>query len=252
MTTWQIVMLVAAGALGGMANAMAGGASIITFPAMLATGLPPITANASNAFSLMPANALAAFIERDQIPERNKSFALTTGAALLGGLIGAGLLLTTPAKFFSVIVPVLIGLATAIFYFSKAIRNILTRLIDGHEHPRLRTGLLFLAAIYGGYFGAGVGVMMMAVFSATATWELRSINALKNLLSFVTNFSANIFFVWMGVISWPETLTMMSGSAVGGIVGIRLVRLLPTHWVRNAISIAGVVMTLIYAEHYWL
>lgn len=252
MNIWQMIMLVGAGILGGMANAMAGGASLFTFPAMLATGLPAITANASNAFSLLPANSLAAFLDREKLPQPDKNFALTGVVSLVGGVIGAFLLLTTPAKLFSDIVPALIGLATAMFIFSKAIRNGMARLIEGHEHPRLRAALVFVSGIYGGYFGAGLGVVLMAVLSATAAWELRTTNAFKNVLGFLANLSANMIFVWQGVISWPETLTMMVGTAIGGFAGAKLVKVLPAAWVRNAISAAGVVMTVIYVKRYWL
>jgi len=252
MNIWLIIMLIGAGILGGMANAMAGGASLFTFPAMLATGLPPIIANASNGFALLPANSLAAYLDRDQLPQRDRVFLVTAIVSLIGGVIGAYLLLTTPAKIFSAIVPALIGIATLMFIFSKAIRAGMKRLIEGDDHPRLRAGLVFVSGIYGGYFGAGLGVVLMAVLSATTHWELRSTNAFKNVLGFLANFSANIIFAWQGVISWPETLTMMVGTALGGFLGTKLVQVLPAALVRNVISAAGVLMTAIYVYRYWL
>ncbi len=252
MNFWQVIMLVVAGLFGGMANAMAGGASLFTFPAMLATGLPVITANASNGFSLLPANSLAAYLDREKLPQRDRSFWVVSVTSLLGGVIGAFLLLLTSPKFFALLVPALIGLATLMFIFSAQIRAALSQLIEGHEHPRLRAVLVFVSGIYGGYFGAGLGVVLMAVLSATAGWELRSTNAFKNVLGFLANFAANLIFVWQGVISWPETLTMMVGTAIGGYAGARLIKVLPAVLVRNVISAAGVVMTATYIYRYWL
>lgn len=252
MTIWQCALLAVAGFLGGLANAIAGGASLFTFPAMLATGLSPIIANASNAFSLLPANSLAAYIDREKMPPRNRNFAASMALAVLGGILGAILLLLTPARIFALVVPALIGAATLIFIFSTAVRRGLTRLFDGDEHPRLRAALVFLSCIYGGYFGAGLGVVLMAVLSATSRWELRTSNAFKNLLGFAANLAANALFIWHGAISWPQTLAMLTGTALGGYAGVRLIKVLPAPLVRNVIGAAGVVMTAIYVDRYWL
>ena len=249
---WQAVLLVIAGVFGGMANAMAGGASLFTFPAMMSTGLPPIVANASNGFSLLPANSLGAFIDREKLPRRGSAFYATTFAALGGGLLGGILLVITPPRFFSMVVPALIGLATGLFIFGKAAQRGLAKLLDGDDHPRLRAFLIFIGGIYAGYFGAGVGVVFLAVLGATSQWELRTTNAMKNILGFAGNLSANLFFVWQGVISWPETLTMMAGATVGAFAGGYLIKVLPSQLVRNVISISGVIMTAIYVYRFWL
>ncbi len=252
MTVWQCGILVAAGFLGGVANAIAGGASLFTFPAMLSTGLAPIVANASNGFALLPSNSLAAYLDREKMPARDRSFTTNMGLAIVGGIIGAILLLLTPARIFSLVVPALIGIATVIFIFSKAVQRGLQFLIAGDEHPRLRALLVFISCIYGGYFGAGLGVVLMAVLSATSRWELRTTNAFKNILGFTANLAANFIFVWQGVISWPQTLVMIVGTALGGYAGVRLIKVLPAPLVRNVIGAAGVVMTAIYVDRYWL
>ena len=249
---WQSLLLIIAGVFGGMANAMAGGASLFTFPAMLSTGLPPIVANASNGFSLLPANSLAAYLDREKLPERDGGFWTVLVSGVIGGIIGAFLLLFTPAKFFTALVPALIGLATLMFIFSTQIRKSLSHFLEGTEHPRLRTVLIFFSGIYAGYFGAGVGVVIMAVLSATAAWELRRTNAFKNVLGFAANSAGIVIFIWQGVIAWPEAFTMMLGTAIGGYLGVRLVKVLPSSLVRNVISAAGVVMTAIYVYRFWL
>ena len=248
----QGIILVTAGVFGGIANSIAGGASLFTCPAMLGADLPAIVANASNTFSLLPANSLAAFMDREKLPPRDVGFWAVAGLAFVGGVVGALLLLFTPARFFTMLVPALIGLATIIFIFSAQIRMGLAKLIAGNEHPRLRAVLVFIGAIYAGYFGAGVGVMFMAILGATTPWDLRTTNAFKNVLGFTANVAGCFVFIWQGLISWPETLTLMSGTVVGAYFGTQLVKVLPTTLVRNIIAYAGLVMTAIYVYRFWL
>ncbi len=252
MNYWQYVLLVIAGIFGGIANSMAGGASLFTFPAMLSTGLPAIIANASNGFSLLPANCLAAIMDRDKLPARQFGFWLAQGLAFVGGVLGAFLLLYTPARFFTLLIPALIGLATVTFIFAAQLRASLGRLIAGDDHPRLRAALVFIAAVYAGYFGAGVGVVFMAILGATTAWGLRTTNAFKNVLGFTANVAGCFVFVWQGLIAWPETLTLMLGTVLGAYIGTRLLKVLPITLVRNFIACAGVVMTAIYVFRFWL
>ncbi len=252
MNYWQSALLVVAGVFGGIANSMAGGASLFTFPAILSTGLPAITANASNSFSLLPANSLAAFMDREQLPARNNGFWEVIACAGVGGVLGAFLLLLTPGRFFTMLVPALIGLATVIFIFSAHIRVGLAKIIEGEDHPRLRALLVFIAAAYAGYFGAGVGVVFMAVLGATTAWGLRTTNAFKNVLGFIANVAGCFVFIWQGLISWPETLTLMSGTVAGAYIGTRLLKVLPITLVRNVIACAGVLMTAVYVYRFWL
>jgi uncharacterized protein len=111
---------------------------------------------------------------------------------------------------------------------------------------------LFPVAIYGGYFGAGAGVIILSALSATSTLELRSLNALKNMFALLMNVSAIMFFIWFGLIDWSHTLVMMIGTLAGGFAGIKLTKVLPTSIVRNTIIICGAAMTAIYVYRYWL
>jgi uncharacterized protein len=251
MTIETILLLLCAGFLGGMANAMAGGASLVTFPAMLAAGLPPIMANASNTVAVVFGSVVGAWSEWHKRPAFDGAMLMTSFAAIVGGGAGAVLLLNTPEKLFVMIVPALIGMATLIFAFSKSIQN----WVSGHrtltgEH--LRTGLIFPAAVYGGYFGAGLGVILMAVLSATSTWELRTTNAAKNIMSVMANAAAIALFALQGVISWPQTLVMMAGCIIGGFVGARALRIIPADVMRKTIIVIGVAMTLFYAWRFWI
>jgi uncharacterized protein len=248
-----IILLLGAGFLGGIANSMAGGASLFTFPALLAAGLPPITANASNAMAVTSSNFVGFLSDLKKMPKLGFSFWLSLGVAILGGGLGAVLLLVTPEKTFTNSVPALIGIAVLLFAFSKSIQSFLSNMLGGgSEHHKLRQVLLLPVAIYAGYFGAGAGVIILSVLSATSRLELRSLNVLKNIFAFLTNFTAILFFLWFGLIAWHETLVMMIGTLGGGYVGIKLTTVLPTATVRLAIISAGTLMTVIYAYRFWL
>jgi uncharacterized membrane protein YfcA len=253
MTIQIILLLLGAGFLGGIANSMAGGASLFTFPALLATGLPPIIANASNAVAVTSSNAVGFLSDLKKLPQRDFFFWLSFVVIMVGGGLGGLLLLATPEKTFTQSVPALIGVATLIFAFAKPIQNFLTRVLGGgSEHQKLRMVLLFPAAIYGGYFGAGLGVIIISVLNATSSWDLRGVNALKNALGFLANVAAIGFFVWNDVISWPETLVMMLGALAGGFTGVKLTKVLDPKTVRRVIIACGTMMTAIYVYRFWL
>jgi uncharacterized protein len=253
MTLQTIVVLIGAGFLGGTANSMAGGASLFTFPALLFAGLPPIVANASNAMAVTSSNGVGFLSDLKQLPARTAAFWMSLLVAIIGGGLGAGLLLATPEKTFTNSVPILIGLATLLFAFSKSIQRQLSLLLGGGgDHPKLRQVLLLPVAIYAGYFGAGAGVIILSVLSATSSLELRSLNVLKNMFAFWANVTAIVFFVWFGLIAWPTTLVTMIGTLAGGFAGIKLTKILPTSTVRGIIVICGILMTAIYVYRYWL
>jgi uncharacterized protein len=252
MTFYNVIILLLAGFFGGLANSIAGGASLVTFPALLAIGLPPIIANASNTLALLPANFTGAYTDRHKLPDRDLWFWIGICVAIGGGTIGAIFLLYSSDSFFSGLVPLLIGTATSIFAFGKSIQRTLAKWIGGGENPKLRSVLLLPAAVYGGYFGAGVGVMYMALLGATSSLDLRQANANKNVWGFLSNFSAMLIFVWQGLIDWPVALMMLPATAAGGFVGTRLFQILPATIVRRVIITIGTLMTIIYAYRYWL
>jgi uncharacterized membrane protein YfcA len=243
-------LLFVAGVAGGTANAIAGGATLVTFPAMMAAGLPPIVANASNALAVLPGALVAAFADRSRLPRADRALWAVLGSALAGGAAGAVLLMLTPERAFALMVPALIGIATLIFAFGKRIQAAVKGLASGS--PRLRLGLVFPATVYGGYFGAGLGVMLLAVLSITGREDIRSANALKNLCSTVANFTAVVVFVVRGLISWPETGVMLAGAVAGGYAGGKLIAVLPPQAVRTAIIAIGTTVTVIYAWRMWM
>lgn len=250
MTTHSYLILIAAGFLGGVANSMAGGASLVTFPAMMAAGLAPIPANASNTVALIFGNVMGVWTERKQLPPIDRSLWMAFVVAVLGGAAGAVLLLNTPESVFVLVVPVLIGCATAIFAFSKTIQSWVAKRGAG-DGQNLRTALLFPTSVYGGYFGAGMGVIFMAVLSATSAWGLRPTNAIKNILGALANGAAIVIFVNQGVVSWPQTLVMMGACLVGGFVGGKALGLVSAAAMKTTIIVIGAIMTVSYAWKYW-
>jgi uncharacterized protein len=239
-----------AGLVGGVVNAIAGGATLITFPAMLLAGLPPLTANASNAVAVAPGHIVAALTDRRQLPALDRRLVATTLTAIAGGAAGAGLLLVTPERLFAVLVPGLIGLATLVFVLGSRIQAALSQ----HLHNRdelLRHALLLPASVYGGYFGAGLGVMLLAVLTVTGRAGIRATNAFKNLLATAVSFTTLTVFALQGVVRWPETSAMLAGALAGGALGARLIAVLPPPVMRILVTAAGSVMTAIYAWRYW-
>jgi uncharacterized membrane protein YfcA len=248
--------LFAAGLAGGVVTAIVGGASLITFPALLASGLPAIVANASNTVALAPANLVAALADLERWPRWDRAFAGLAVVSVVGSVAGAVLLLLTPEKVFTAIVPALIGFATLLFALSGRIRLwIASRTAGGAGHPAsspaLGTLLFVPVAIYGGYFGAGMSVMILAILAVSRGGEFRANNVIKNLLSALTSLLAVVVFVQQGVVSWPATVVVMAGGLLGGFAGGRLVRVLPPDLVRWVVITVGAVLTVIYAWRYW-
>jgi hypothetical protein len=241
-------MLLAAGLAGGIASALAGGASLVTFPAMLAAGLPPVVASASNAIAIAPSSLFAVLADRHRLPAASRGLAAALVAVATGGIAGAVLLLFTSERVFTLLVPLFIGLATLLFALGKQVRT---------SHPRLAAGparapLLALVSVYGGYFGAGLGVIYLAVLAVTGKEPAREANVLKNLLSIAVSAASIPLFVTADLVRWPETLAMLAGASAGGWTGGRLAAVLPPATVRRIIVGVGVAMTAVYAWRYWL
>jgi hypothetical protein len=250
-------MLFGAGLAGGFVTAVVGGASLITFPALMAAGLPPIIANASNAVALMPGNFVGGIADLERLPRWDRSFWGLLTVCVAGSVAGAGLLLVTPERAFTAIVPLLIGLATILFAAAGRVRRWILARAARPTGPRvspdgLRLLLLAPVAVYGGYFGAGMSVMLLAIFSLGATADFRATNVIKNLLSGLTSLVAVVVFVLQGMVAWPPTLVMMGGALIGGFLGGRLARVLPPNLIRGIVITVGTILTVIYAWRYWL
>lgn len=247
------LMLFGAGLAGGVVTAVVGGSSLITFPALLAAGLPPIVANASNTVALTPGNFVAGLADLERLPRWNRAFLGLVVVAVAGSVAGAALLLLTPERAFTAAVPLLIGFATLLFGLADPIRRRLEarRGAGGAVSDGTRLFLFAPVAVYGGYFGAGMSVLILALLSISLPGDFRAVNVLKNLLSGLTSGIALVVFVAQGVVAWPPTVTMMAGVLAGGFLGGRVARVLPPAWVRAIVLTVGTVLTLVYARRAW-
>jgi uncharacterized membrane protein YfcA len=247
------ILLFAAGIAGGVINALAGGATLLTFPAMLASGLPPVTANASNAVAIVPGHLLAVLADHRKLQPLGFRLGLSVLICLIGGILGALLLLALPERLFVLPVPALIGAATLLFLFSPQIAAWAEHRRGGSEPSQLAgSSVLALASIYGGFFGAGLGVILTAVLAIGDPDDIRRVKALKNLLATAVSIAAVTIFIFEGAVSWPQTLVMLSGALFGGYLGGYLVRILPATIVRWFVIVTGAVMAVVYAVKYWL
>jgi uncharacterized membrane protein YfcA len=252
MTSGIVLLLFVSGIAGGVINALAGGATLLTFPAMLAAGLPPVIANASNAVAIVPGHLLAVLADRRKVLPLDAKLWSSVLVCLIGGAIGALLLLALPERLFVLPVPALIGIATLLFLFSPRIAAWAeARRGDAEPSRGLGLSVLGLSSIYGGFFGAGLGVILTAVLSIADPNDIRRVKALKNLLATSVSMAAVIIFIVQRAVHWPETLTMLSGALVGGYLGGYLVRVLPATIVRWFVILTGAVMTVVYAVKYW-
>jgi uncharacterized membrane protein YfcA len=253
-------MLVGAGIFAGILNAVAGGATLVTFPTLMAAGLSPIVANASNALAVMPGNVLAWLADRAQLPRRGRRLAGFVAVSMLGGLIGALLLLATTERLFTQLVPLLIGGATLLYAMAPRLQAIARNpspegALAGARAPRPPSRAILWAmvpaSVYGGYFGAGLGIMLMTIFTLGGVEDVRRANALKNLSSATCALASVATFIVQGVISWPETALMFSGAVLGGHLGGRLIGVLPAAIMRRIILLVGAILSAVYAARYW-
>ncbi|UIP85439.1 sulfite exporter TauE/SafE family protein [Pseudomonas phenolilytica] len=248
MSILEILLLVAAGFAAGGMNALAGGGTFFSFPALLAIGLPPVTANATNAVALWPASLAGAWAARASLRPLGRYLLPLLLAGLAGGLLGGLLLLAGGDDVFSLLIPWLLLAATALFAASPRLsRWLAARRKESAvpPHSPLSLGAHSLVSIYGGYFGAGMGILQLAAFSIEGHALVRA-NALKNLISAVIYSVASLTFIFAGRVSWFELLILLGGATLGGYAGGALSQKLPASWLRALVILVGSGMTLYY------
>ena len=249
MTASDWILLALGGFGAGAMNAIAGGGTFISFPALLAIGLPPVTANASNSVALWPASLASAWAYRRELARYRQHLPRLTLAAFVGGALGGGLLLVTSNALFARLVPWLLLTATLLFALAPRINRWLeARRRAGPRQALGWGGTLFqlLVSVYGGFFGAGMGIVMIAAIAMQGIEDLNEINALKNWLSAVIYSVAALTFTLGGAVSWPHTLVVLLAAAVGGYLAGYVARRLPAIWLRRFILLVGTALTLYY------
>ncbi|MCK6406524.1 MAG: sulfite exporter TauE/SafE family protein [Rhodocyclaceae bacterium] len=246
--------LIAAGAfLAGGMNAIAGGGTFFSFPALLAAGVPPVMANASNTVALWPASLSSAWAYRREVLRHRKWALILMGVSLVGGTCGGLLLLATSNAAFAKLIPWLLLVATALFAFSGQVQRIVGTLkgrlgMAAASEPGSAGGACFqlIVAIYGGFFGAGLGILTLAALSIQGFKDMQELNALKNVASAVNYTVAAVTFIVAGAISWTHTLVMLATAMLGGYAGTSLARRLPPLWLRRFVVLVGSVLTVVY------
>ena len=246
MTGLEMVAVFIAGIAAGTMNTVVGSGTLITFPTLLAFGVPPVTANVSNTVGLVPGSLSGAIGYRRELSGQRKRMVRLGGASLLGGIGGAVLLLALPAAAFDALVPVLIALGCVLVVLQPAIgrRVAARRESRGSAAPEHGAAwvwcLVFLTGIYGGYFGAAQGVLLMAVMGIGIQETLQRLNATKNVLALLVNTVAAAIFVVVADVDWAVAGLIASGALIGGSVGASVGRRLPPLVLRLIIVLVGV------------
>lgn len=238
----------AAGVAAGSINTVVGSGSLITFPTMLALGYPPVVANISNNIGLVPGGVTGAYGYREELKGQRSRLVRLASASFLGAVIGGLLLLGLPAEAFNVIVIALIIIALVLVVVQPRLQRRMMRRREGEHHPHggpvLWAGVLF-AGMYGGYFGAAQGIILIALLGIMLDDDLQRINAGKNVLSAVVNGTAALLFTLMWLfadtkVSWLAVLMIAAGSTCGGLIGARVGRRIPPLVLRGVIVAVGV------------
>ena len=243
------LVLIPAAFIAGAVNSIAGGGTLISFPALLWVGRNPIVANATNTVALWPGSFAAMVGFRRELATIRRWLLLLTIPSLLGAALGAWLLLRTPSKTFEHIVPILILTATILLAAQELISRKLGVIARAHENPTpgwvsFVFVFQFIVAVYGGYFGAGMGILMLAALGLIGLTDLHQMNGLKNLLAICINGVAAVYFSIAGAVSWHDAWIMMISAMIGGYLGARIARRLGRKFVRVAVVIIGLVMTV--------
>jgi uncharacterized protein len=254
LTLDQGILLFVAGALGGAINGVAGGGSFFSFPALLFTGVAPVAANTTSTLALWFGILASGGAYRKQInlPRRVMIPLLVT--SLVGGLIGALLLVNTPAQTFVLLIPWLLLAATLLFTFGKYLTRYLAGGISGEASKAAVGGATIfelLVATYGGYFGGGMGIMNLAMLAALGLMDINVMNGLKAVLGASTNGVAVVTFIATKSILWPQAIVMTGGAVSGGFLTAHYAQKLPQQLVRAVVIAVGTAMTAYFFYRYY-
>ena len=236
-----------AGVGAGTINAVVGSGTLITFPTLLAIGIPPVTANVSNTVGLVPGSLSGAVGYRRELAGQRPRLLRLGTASVLGGITGAVLLLVLPAEAFNAIVPVLIGLGVLLVLLQPAISRRVAARAESRGIARPVHGavwvwvLVYATGVYGGYFGAAQGVLLMAVLGVGLTETMQRNNATKNVLALLVNLVAAVVFIFVAHVNWAAAGLIAVGSVIGGQIGATVGRRLPSWALRGVIVVVGVV-----------
>jgi uncharacterized membrane protein YfcA len=250
---WELVAIALAGGAAGFINAVAGSGTLVTFPTLLAFGVPPVTANVSNNIGLVPGAVSGAIGWRHELGGQRSRLVWLAGASLVGGVVGAVLLLVLPEAAFGAVVPALVGLGILLVALQPLITRRVVAAVDAHRDDPSRDArwlwpLVALTGMYGGYFGAAQGILLMAVLGLGTHTTLHRNNALKNVLAGIVNGVAAVIFVVVADVDWTIVALIAVGSIVGAQVGVKVGRKMPAAAMRVFIIVVGLVALALFVR----
>ncbi|MEO8898867.1 MAG: sulfite exporter TauE/SafE family protein [Candidatus Dormibacter sp.] len=237
MSLRDALLVVAGGLVAGIANTIAGGGSLLTFPLLVALGLPPLDANVTNTAGIAPAAIGGVLGYRRELAGQRQRLIRLLPYAVAGAVIGAVLLLTTPARVFTRVVPALIVVACLVLLAQRPLARVLDK--RGRSRSSLLRAGLFVTAVYGGYFGAAVSVLVLALLAVTIGDSLQRLNALKVPLTGAMNLVSGIVFAFFGPVHWVYVLALAPATLVGGRIGASMARRVPDQPLRIAVVSLG-------------
>ncbi len=248
---FEFLLLFSAGFFGGVLNSVAGGGSFITFPALLFVGVTPISANATNTFASCAGYLSGTYAFRDDLYEHKKELPKLILISLIGGVFGAWLLLQTPEALFRESIPWLLLFATVLFTFGGKINRILRQLTSHHQHASfVGRFLLFLVllgvCIYGGFFNAGLGIIVLSYLALAGHTNINAMNGMKLLVSSVVSLIAIALFIYDDVIAWHEGIIVLVGTLLGGYVAAHISKRLSQQYVRMFVILASCGITVYF------
>ena len=245
MTIFELSLLASASFIAGIINSIAGGGSFLTFPALVFTGVPTISANATSAVAVFPGYLSGALGFAKELKEYPKSkFLLLITLSIMGGIGGSLLLLITPASVFSYIIPWLLGFATLLFAFGDFVAKWAKK--NSNSNGFLGNLTTLIVCIYGGYFNGGLGIILLALFSTLGMRDIHLMNGLKNIMSFALSAASVVTFAIAGIVFWQQAIIMMIAATIGGYFGVVVARKLSKDTIRMIIVIIGLIMTVIF------
>jgi uncharacterized membrane protein YfcA len=249
LTPIQYGFVAIAAVAAGLINALAGGGSLITFPTLMAVGIPPVMANVTNTVALCPGYLGATLAQKKDLQGQKQRIQLLLPPAIIGGIIGGILLLNSNEQVFERLIPFLILLAAGLLAFQDTLRSWLQQR-QGNNQGNIPESWAVLpiafASIYGGYFGAGLSVIELAILGLFLKDNLIRLNALKQLLSLVVNVAAALFFLFSGQVNWSTAIVVAIGSLTGGLLGGKLARIISPSYLRWTVVIISIIIAIVY------
>jgi len=254
MTAMEMLGLAGAAMAAGAINAVAGGGTILTFPALLAVGTPPVVANATSTLALVLGTSGSVYGFRRHIPAIRVWLSRFVPVSVAGGLLGSWLLTVTRNETFARLVPFLILFATLLFLVQGLVARIVKRGLEEPDHPhKVWPAVLFQfgVAVYGGYFGAGIGILMLATLGFVGLRDIHQMNALKNILGSLINVVAALLFVTRGMVDWPKAGMMTGGAILGYYLGSHYSQKIPQVAVRRLVLVIGFAISAVTFYRQW-